>query len=165
MIRCLIDLWSQMVGNINRNISHCRQSFIFFPQFSWYLPWQNVPLINQQKYPALYSQAVQFSLHSTGQLRISQQGPVLSSDDLLRDRRNNNCRSALAGMFLHPCSKLCIALGDTHSRRASSPWVFLKEYRTCENSFLSIECPLYLFTSIIPRCGIILVFNFRSALG
>ena len=34
MTRCLIDLCSQMVGNINRNTSHCRQNLIFFPQFS-----------------------------------------------------------------------------------------------------------------------------------
>ena len=65
-------------------------------------------------------------IHSAGQLSTSQQDLLCLLDDLFRDRRNSSCRSVFAGMFLHPCSKLCIVLGETHKRRASSLWVLPK---------------------------------------
>ncbi len=98
--------------NTGRHTSHSRHRFIFFCQLFCTFPSQMVPFINQQRCSARNSHAGQFSLVSVGHFRITQQGLVLLFRDLFRERRYNTWRSACTGMFLHPCSKLWMALSE-----------------------------------------------------
>ena len=127
-------------GSMSRNTSHCLHIFIFLSQLSRTHPWQIVPLINQQRWPAWNSHAGQFCLMSTGHFRISQQGRFFwAAAPFLRATRKSIWRSVYTGMFRHPCSKLCMALGETPNNCAIWLCVFPKYRRILENSSFPTE--------------------------
>jgi hypothetical protein len=95
--------------------------------------------MNQQRCPALNSHAGQFRRILTGHFCIDQQGTLPLPLELFRNRRKSSCRSTCVGIFLHPCSKLCMALGEIPSNWASWAWVLPRWRRIRENSVLSME--------------------------
>lgn len=133
-----------MKGKADWNTSHCRQSFILSSKLCWRAPWQYVPLSNQQKYLALYSHTMQFSLHSPGQPFTSQHDLLLVSMPFFRDKMISSCLSALKGICLHPCSKLCTALGETLSRPANCTCVLPRKWRIRTRSLLFMVNSFYL---------------------
>ena len=138
-----------MAGIIAWNTSHFWQISIFSCQVFWHSPWQKVPLRNQQKYRALYSQTMQLSLHSLGHFFISQHGLAVPSAALFKDKRTSVCRSIYVGICLSPCSKLCMVLGETHNNRANCLWLFPKYRRIWENCWRSIQKPLIFCVNLI----------------
>ena len=122
-----------------RNTLHCWHIFIFFCQLSWTFPWQTVPLINQQRCLAWNSHVGHFRLSSLGHFRITQQGLLCLASGLSNVRRNSTWRSVCTGMFLHPCSKLCMALRETPNNCAIWLCVFPKYWRVLKNSSFSTE--------------------------
>ena len=130
------------------NTLHWRQIFIFFSQLTCFWPWQIVPLINQQRFPALNSHAGQFCFVSLGHVRITQQGLSFLWGDFLEANRKRTWRSIWTGIFLHPCSKLCMALRETPNNCAICLCVFPRYWRAVENSFCSTKStPLSFFLS------------------
>ena len=121
------------------NTWHCRHIFIFFCQLSCVRPWQIVPLINQQRFPTWNSHAGQFCLISIGHFRITQQGLSFLGREGLEAKRKRTWRSIWTGIFLHPCSKLCMALRETPKSCAIWLCVFPRYWRAVENSFLSTQ--------------------------
>lgn len=121
------------------NTSHCRHRIIFLCQFCCTSPWQMVPFINQHIPPSLNSHAGQLRLVSTGHFRITQQALLLPPMDFFWNKRKSKCRSVCTGISLHPCSKLCMALGDTLNNRANWTWVLPRKCRARINPLLSTE--------------------------
>ena len=136
-----------------RNTLHRPHIFIFSRQLFCTWPWQMVPLINQQRCPTWNSHAGQFALISLGHLRITQQALPFIWGTFCDARRNKTWRSACTGMFLHPCSKLCIALSEVPKSCAICCWVFPKWCRISENSFFPIWKPPFRLSLIIPQSG------------
>ena len=130
-----------------RNTLHCRHIFIFFCQFSCTWPWQIVPLINQQRFPTWNSHAGQFCLVSIGHFRITQQDLSPPGGDFLEAKRKRTWRSIWTGIFLHPCSKLCMALRETPNNCAIWPCVFPRYWRAFENSFFPTRNTPFSFIS------------------
>ena len=85
-------------------MSQDRQKFIFSRHFFWAVPSQIVPLINQQRSPALNSQAGHCLFFSEGQFFITQHGLLFSKLSFTLDTRKNTCRSTWDGIDRHPCS-------------------------------------------------------------
>ena len=136
------------------NTLHCRHIFIFFCQLPLTCPWQIVPLINQQRCPTWSSHAGQFCLISLGHFRITQQGLSFFCN-FFKARRNRAWRSAWTGIFLHPCSKLCIALEETPNNRAIWLCVFPRYRRIVENSFFPTQdapFAFFLWYHIVGTC-------------
>ena len=146
--------------NMVRNTLQCRHIFIFFCQSSCTWPWQIVPLINQQRFPAWSSHAGQFCLVSIGHFRITQQALFFLWGDFFRSRRKRAWRSVCTGMFLHPCSKLCIALKETPNNCAICLCVFPKYRRAVENSFFRTRNTPFPFFSAYHNVGKCKRFSF-----
>jgi hypothetical protein len=142
------------------NTLHCRHIFIFFCQFSCTWPWQIVPLINQQRFPAWYSHAGQFRLISIGHFRITQQGLSFWGGDFLDAKRKRTWRSVCTGMFLHPCSKLWIALREVPNNWAIWSCVFPRYWRAVENSFFPTRNTSFPFFSSYHNVGTCKGFSF-----
>ena len=135
------------VGSMVRNTLHRRHIFIFFCQLSCVRPWQIVPLINQQRFPTWNSHAGQFCLISTGHFRITQQGLSFLRGDFIEAKRKRTWRSIWTGIFLHPCSKLCMALRETPNNCAICLCVFPRYWRAVENSFFPTQNTPFPFPS------------------
>lgn len=118
---------------------HFRHVVIFFRQFFWGAPSQNVPLINQHRWPDLNSHAGHFSRISFEHFRKIQHAFCFSLVFCFRERRNRSWRSTYMGMRLHPCSKLCTALEDIPNNWPISFCDFPQLWRILENSFLFIQ--------------------------
>jgi len=80
-----------------------RQILIFACQFFWALPSHMVPLMNQQSFPALNSQAGQFLLLSVGHFRTTQQS-FRPSRLSFNESKSRIWLSAWAGIDRQPCS-------------------------------------------------------------
>lgn len=91
-------------GSNEASTSHFRQTFIFSLQLLRACPSQTVPLMNQQRLPALNSQAGHICLLSGGHPFAFQQGTRGRLAPLCLDARKKTCRSTWAGTFRHPCS-------------------------------------------------------------
>jgi len=108
------------------NTSHFLHISIFLAQLFFALPWQIVPLMSQHICPALNSHAGQFCLVSIGQSLIVQHGGFVLRQDLLRFKRRSDWRSVWTGIFLQPCSMLCMVLGEIPNNCAICLCVFPK---------------------------------------
>ncbi len=117
---------------------HFRHTFIFWLQLSCFIPWQMVPLMNQQRWPTRNSHAGQACRFWVGHSRISQQGQRVPPISFFMASRNNICRSIWTGTFRHPCSKAWTARTDTPNNWARAFWVFSSFWRADENSLISI---------------------------
>ncbi len=108
---------------------HPRQILIFRAQVAWGLPRQMVPLINQQRRPALNSQAGQDSRRGMEQSRISQQFFNFPFWAVFMAPRKSNWRSTCTGTLRQPCSKLWMAFMEVPRSWAHSFWVFCSPCR------------------------------------
>jgi hypothetical protein len=135
-----------------RNTTHFRHDSIFSRQLSCTWPRHIVPLINQQRCPPWNSHAGQVFLVFMGHFFITQQGFCFLSRSRFIAKRKSTCRSICTGIFLHPCSKLCMAFREVPS--SSDIWlcVFPSWRRIKENSPLSTNIYLHSFV-LRPQCG------------
>lgn len=111
-----------------------------------------VPLINQQNFPLWNSHAGHVFLIFVGHFLITQHGFCCFFRFRFFAKRKSMCRSICTGMFLHPCSKLCMAFREVPSSSAIWLCVFPSWCRMEENSFLSTSLYLLSFT-LIPQDG------------
>ena len=86
------------------NTLQFRQIFILSRQSFWGTPSQKVPLMNQQRSPALNSYAGHPNFRDFGHLVTVQQGFFCFPSSWALLTRNNSWRSACGGMDRHPCS-------------------------------------------------------------
>jgi len=143
---------SYRAGKIDRKTLHFRHDSIFSRQLSCAWPWHMVPLINQQRCPLWNSHAGQIFLMFMGHFFKIQQGFCFLSRFLFIAKRKSTCRSICTGIFLHPCSKLCMAFREVPSSSAIWLCVFPRWRRMNENSSLSTNAYLLSFV-LIPQCG------------
>jgi hypothetical protein len=87
-----------------------------------------------------------------GHFFITQQDFCFVSRSRFIAKRKSTCRSICTGIFLHPCSKLCMALREVPSSSAIWLCVFLSWRRIKENSSLSTNVYLHSFV-LRPQCG------------
>ena len=87
-----------------------------------------------------------------GHFFITQQGFCFLSRFCFIAKRKSICRSICTEIFLHPCSKLCMALREVPSRSAIWLCVFPSWRRIKENSSLSTNVYLLSFV-LIPQRG------------
>jgi hypothetical protein len=87
-----------------------------------------------------------------GHFFITQQGFCFLSRFRFIAKRKSTCRSICTGIFLHPCSKLCMAFREVPS--SSDIWlcVFPRLRRIKENSPLSTNVYLHSFV-LRPQSG------------
>lgn len=116
---------------------HLLQIFILVLQSRIGSPAQTVPLINQQREPALNSHAGQVLRVSEGHFRIFQQGRANLCLSVFSVFRSLISRSMWTGTFRHPCSKLWIPLREIPRRAAICLCVFWSSCRDSENFWLS----------------------------
>ena len=136
-----------------RNTLHRRHIFIFFRQLCCTSPRQNVPLINQHRCPAWNSHAGQFRLISMGHFSATQQSLSFLGGDFFKARRKRTWRSVCTGIFLQPCSKLCMALRETPNNCAIWLCVFPKYRRAVENSIFPTRKTPFSFLSSYHNVG------------